>query len=193
MREEKKLEKRKRVTAICLDTFIEKGLTVTTTKDLSTAAGVQNGGIFYYFSTKEEIILTCAEEAIDRIEKRAFDIALNDLTDIENMFDQLGALADQMAPTMRFLVSVCVTNEYGDKVKPLLEKLAGRYPDYTNRIAQILGCSVEAVEPIVHLSILALNNYMIFGERALFNPQMQSAKRELMRLAGEKQQEGKSE
>lgn len=182
MREEKKAAKRKEVIGICLDTFIEKGLTVTTTKDLSTAAGVQNGGIYYYFQSKEEIILACAEEAIDRIEKRAFGIALNDLKDIENMIDHLGALADQMSPTMRFLVSVCVTNEYGDKVKPLLVKLAGRYPDYTNRIAEILGCSVEAVEPVVHLSILALNNYMIFGERALFNPQIQSAKRELMRL-----------
>lgn len=43
------------------------------------------------------------------------------------------------------------------------------------------------VEPFVHLSILALNNYMIFAERALFNPQIEAAKKELLRLVERKE------
>ncbi len=39
----------------------------------------KNGGIYYYFSTKEEIVLACAEEAISRIEKAAFAIVLEDI------------------------------------------------------------------------------------------------------------------
>lgn len=69
MREEKKAEKRQELVGVCLDCFVEKGLTVATTKDLCKAAKLQNGGIYYYFSTKEEIVLACAEEAISRIEK----------------------------------------------------------------------------------------------------------------------------
>lgn len=53
---------------ICLDCFVEKGLTVTTTTDLCDANNLQNGGIYYYFDTKEEMVLACAEEAISRIE-----------------------------------------------------------------------------------------------------------------------------
>ena len=49
---------------ICLDCFVEKGLTVTTTTDLCDANNLQNGGIYYYFDTKEEMVLACAEEAI---------------------------------------------------------------------------------------------------------------------------------
>ena len=67
MNEDKKKEKRNEIIGVCLDCFVEKGLTVTTTKDLCTAANLQNGGIYYYFSTKEEIVLACAEEAINRI------------------------------------------------------------------------------------------------------------------------------
>ena len=66
MREEKKAEKRQELVAACLDCFVEKGLTVATTKNLCKAAKLQNGGIYYYFSTKEEIVLACAEEAISR-------------------------------------------------------------------------------------------------------------------------------
>lgn len=184
--EEKKTEKRREIIGVCLDCFVEKGLTVATTKDLCTAAKLQNGGIYYYFSTKEEIVLACAEEAISRIEKSAFDVVFEDISDIKSMMSHLGELADKMSPTMRFLVSVCVSREYGEKAKPSLIRLAKRYPYYTRRIAEILGCSDEEVEPLVHLSILAVNNYMIFAERALFGPQIEAVKKELLKLAARK-------
>ena len=171
---------------ICLDCFVEKGLTVTTTTDLCNANNLQNGGIYYYFDTKEEMVLACVEEAISRIEQGAFSIAFEDIKDIANMMDHLGTLADELSPVMRFLVSVCVSREYGEKVKPSLVRLAARYPYYTGRIAEILGCTDEEVAPFVHLSILAINNYMIFAERALFDPQIEAVKKELLRLAERK-------
>ena len=186
MKTSKKTKRTKEIISICLDCFIEKGLTVTTTTDLCNANNLQNGGIYYYFDTKEEMVLACAEEAIFRIEQSAFSIALEDIKDIANMVDHLGTLADKLSPVMRFLVSVCVPQEYGEKAKPYLVQLAGRYPYYTERIAEILGCTKEEVEPYVHLSILALNNYMIFNERALFLPQIEAAKKGLMQLAKRK-------
>ena len=57
MREEKKAEKRQELVGVCLDCFVEKGLTVATTKDLCKAAKLQNGGIYYYFSTKRKSFL----------------------------------------------------------------------------------------------------------------------------------------
>ena len=193
MREEKKAEKRQEVVGVCLDCFVEKGLTVATTKDLCTAAKLQNGGIYYYFSTKEEIVLACAEEAINRIEKGAFAIVFEDISDIKSMMDHLGDLADKMSPTMRFLVSVCVSHEYEEQVKPSLVRLAARYPYYTEKVAEILGCTKDEVEPFIHLSILAINNYMIFAERALFEPQIESVKKELMRLAEKKRKRSTTE
>ena len=153
---------------------------------IRNANNLQNGGIYYYFDTKEEIVLACGEEAISHIEQGAFSIALEDIKDVTNMMNHLGTLADELSPVMRFLVSVCVSQEYGNKVKPYLVQLAGRYPYYTKKIAEILGCTAAEVEPYVHLSILALNNYMIFNERALFLPQIEAAKKGLMQLAKRK-------
>lgn len=166
MKTSKKAERTKEIIGICLDCFVEKGLTVTTTTDLCNANNLQNGGIYYYFDTKEEMVLACAEEAISRIEQSAFSIVLEDINDVANMMDHLVTLADELSPVMRFLV-----------------QLARRYPNYTERIAEILGCTKEEVEPYVHLSILALNNYMIFNERALFLPQIEAAKKGLMQFA----------
>ena len=187
----KKNERKKELIDICLDCFVEKGLTATSSKDLCKAGNLQYGGVYYYFETKEDIVLACTEEAINRIEQSAFCMALENMKDVSDMMDHLVLLADRLSPIMRFLVSVCVSREYGEKVKPYLVQLAGRYPYYTNRIAEILGCTQQEVEPYVHLSILALNNYMIFNERALFLPQIEAAKRGLMHLASKKQKEFK--
>ena len=185
--EEKKIKKRRELLSLCLDCLIEKGLTAVTTKELCSAVQLQNGGIYYYFTSKDEIVLACAEEAINRIEQAALDVVFEDLSDIRHMMEHLGSMADKMSPTMRFLVSVCVSQEYGEKVKPSLVRRAARYPYYTRRIARLLGCSESEVEPFVHLSILAINNYMIFAERALFDPQIEAAKNGLLALARRKQ------
>ena len=185
--EEKKIKKRRELLSLCLDCLIEKGLTAVTTKELCSAAQLQNGGIYYYFTSKDEIVLACAEEAINRIEQAALDVVFEDLNDIRHMMEHLGSMADKMSPTMRFLVSVCVSQEYGEKVKPTLVRLAAQYSYYTRRIARLLGCSESEVEPFVHLSILAINNYMIFAERALFDPQIEAAKNGLLALARRKQ------
>ena len=68
-------------------------------------------------------MLACAEAAIERIEKGAFGIVFEDIQDVKSMMDRLGALADKMSPTMRFLVSVCVSREYGEKVKSALSRV----------------------------------------------------------------------
>ena len=57
MREEKKAEKRQELVGVCLDCFVEKGLTVATTKDLCKAAKLQNGGIYYSSPPKRKSFL----------------------------------------------------------------------------------------------------------------------------------------
>ena len=175
-------ERKKEIIDICLDCFIENGITAST-RTLSSAINMQSGGVYYYFKSKTELVTACAEEAIRRIESRAFGFVLKNISDIEKMLDSLADIANELSPTMRFLVSVCVSEEYGEQVKPALSQLAKRYVDYTQRIAKLLGCGEDIVRPYVHLCILALNNYMIFSERALFDPQIESAKSALLEIA----------
>ena len=153
----------------------EVGL-VLKTREIPASMGVQDG--------KYKIVKAGTPVPSDN--SNAVGIVFEDIQDVKSMMDRRGALADKMSPTMRFLVSVCVSREYGEKVKFALSRLASRYPYYTEKIAAVLDCTPAEVEPFVHLSILALNNYMIFAERALFTPQIEAAKRELLRLAERK-------
>lgn len=57
-------DRKKEVINVCLDHFIEKGLSETSTRSLSGALKLQNAGLYYYFSSQEEAVILCAEEAV---------------------------------------------------------------------------------------------------------------------------------
>lgn len=48
-------DRRKEILNVCLDTFINKGLSETTVRDLSTALKLQSGGIYYWFKDKTKM------------------------------------------------------------------------------------------------------------------------------------------
>lgn len=176
------IDRRKEVVNICLDLFIEKGLTATSTRSLSRALKLQNAGLYYYFETKDEAVIACAEEAALRLENALIPGALRDIGDPDIMMKRLQSRADEMAPTMRFLVTVCASSQYKDKMKPALDRLTDRYGHYAEQVAKKLNCNKEDVEPYVYLVITAVANYMIFAEDSLVAPQMQIAKEAIRNL-----------
>lgn len=99
-------DRRKEILNVCLDTFINKGLSETTVRDLSTALKLQSGGIYYWFKDKDEAVVACAEEAALRLEDFLIFPALKDIKDPDKMMKRLKIRADEMQPTMKFFASV---------------------------------------------------------------------------------------
>lgn len=188
-------DRRTEVINICLDHFIEQGLFETSTRSLSKALKLQSAGLYNYFSSKDEAVIVCAEQAAIRLEDTLISPAMKDLADPERMMRRLRSRADEMAPTMKFLVSVCSSERYKDDMKPVLDRLAERYEHYTEKTAQKLGCSKEDVEPYVYMTITAVTNYMIFAEDGIIAPQMRLVKDAIFKLreihAAESREEGK--
>lgn len=96
--------RRREVVGICLKVFTEKGLSVNT-KELSFVLNMQNAAIFYYFDTKDELIIACAEEAAFRLEEKLIAPLIKELDKPDEMMDKLQKKADEMAPLMRILAS----------------------------------------------------------------------------------------
>lgn len=176
------LDRKKEVINVCLDHFIEKGLSETSTRSLSGALKLQNAGLYYYFSSKDEAVVLCAEEAALRLENALISPAIKDLLNPDLMVKRLQSRADEMDPTMRFLASVCSSKRYKDSVKPVLNRLSKRYEQYAERIAKILNCEAKGILPYVYMAITALTNYMIFKEDEIVYPQIQIIKSKLTEL-----------
>ncbi len=175
-------DRRKAVVDICLTTFVSKGLADTSSRDLSAAMDLQSGGLYYYFKSKDEAVLACAEEAALRLEERLITPALADLYDPDQMMARVKERADEMAATMKFLTQVCSNAKYRDKMEPALNRVCKRYEKYAEKFAEKLNCSVDDVLPYVYVCITAVSNYMIFGEQDYIVPQLALVKNEIHKL-----------
>ncbi len=180
------MERKKEVIDICLKLFVENGLFETSTRDLSRALNLQNAGLYYYFPSKDDAVLQCAEEAAIRIERALIEPTIRDLSDPDGMMKQLQTRADEMAPMMRFLAAANGSKRYHDALKPVTERMAGRYHYYVDRIAKELHCDRDEIEPYVYMTIAAVMNYMIFGELAFAMPQIRVVKDEVRKLIASK-------
>lgn len=175
-------DRKKEVVNICLNFFIENGLYETSTRGLSKALKLQNAGLYYYFANKDDAVIQCAEEAAIRIENALIAPSIRDLADPDNMMKRLESRADEMAPTMRFLVAVSGSKRYKEKMKPVIEGMHKRYDYYTGLIAERLNSTKEEIEPYVYITISAVINYMIFDEISFAVPQIKIVKDKIRKL-----------
>ena len=175
-------DRKKEVIAICLDQFVEKGLANTSTRTLSSAMQLQNAGLYYYFSNKDEAVIQCAEEAALRLERALISPVPEELWNPELMMENLLNRANTMAPTMQFLVSVCVSEQYKEGMQPVLDRLVERYDLYTKKIAATLDCPQAQIKPYVYMAISAIVNYMTFKEESLVLPQLELVTAEIRKL-----------
>ena len=169
-------DRRKEILNVCLDTFINKGLSETTVRDLSTALKLQSGGIYYWFKDKDEAVVACAEEAALRLENSLIFPALKDIKDPDKMIKRLKIRADEMRPTMKFFASVCALSKYEERMQPVLDRLAESYEAYARRFSKELNCDFDAVAPYVYFAITTITDYMIFGEAKYIFPQIELIK-----------------
>lgn len=176
------VNKKKEVVNACLKMFVSKGLFETTSRDLSKALQLQSGGLYYYFKSKDEVVVACAEEATLRLESNLILPTIKELNDPDEMMRTLRKRADAMAPMMQFLTQAVTAGKYKEQLKPVLDSLSERYKTYAKKFAEHFKCNVEEIEPYVYMCITAVANYMIFGEDSYIFPQIALVKNKIREL-----------
>lgn len=73
------IDRKKEIVNNCLELLVERGLTQTTTRELSKVMKLKSGDMYYYFNSKDELIIVCAEEAVIRVENSLLVPALKEL------------------------------------------------------------------------------------------------------------------
>lgn len=172
-------DRKREIIKICLDVFTTKGLLNTTSRDLSAALNLQNAGIYYYFKSKDELVVACAEEAAFQLETQLIMPLRTELTNPNEAMKNLQLKCDKLAPKMKFLAQAFTVEKYHKKLFPFLTAMSERYKNYAQTFADILGRNVTELEPYVYMGITAATNYMIFGENSYIKPQFDLIKTQL--------------
>ena len=136
-------QRKREILDVCLATFIRRGLYETSVRDLSRALALQSGGIYYWFKDKDDVVVTCAEEAALRLEEHLIAPALQDIREPDRMMERLRLRSDELRPMMKFFASVCACSRYEERLRPVLGRL---FPSSRSdpELAGELSCNMSA-------------------------------------------------
>lgn len=176
--QDKLSDKKKEIVRICLKVFIQKGLLNTTSRELSAAINLQNAGIYYYFKSKEDLVIACAEEAAIQLEDTLIPLQEN-LDNLDELTLNLKRKCDENAATMKFLAQVFTVEKYSEQLKSVLSNMAKRYKKYAEIFAEKLCVNVNEIEPYIYMCITAATDYMIFGDITYIKPQFELLKKQI--------------
>lgn len=171
-------KKRQEVVLTCLDVFTSKGLLNTTSRDLSAALHLHNAGIYYYFKSKDDLIVACAQEAALQLEQGLIPLQ-EDMDDLDAVTKNLKRKCDRMAPKMKFLAQTFTVEKYREKLQPVLDAMSARYEAYARAFAERFDREFEDVAPFIYMGITAATDYMIFGDASYIKPQFELLKKHL--------------
>jgi len=87
LRERKKAETRRAITAAALQLFSEKGYEKTSIEDISRTAGIGKTTIYGYFTTKDEIFLSYCDEELEDAFARLKGIERQDMRLLDRLVE----------------------------------------------------------------------------------------------------------
>lgn len=162
-------ERQKEIIDICLKQFIENGLFNTSARDLAGALNMQPSGLYYYFKSKDDIVVACVEEAGIELGDVLILPILDYIDDMDSYVTMAAERMEEMIPVMKFFTQACTMKEYRADMQPVLDRMKRRHSDYAARIAERLGCEKEELAPYLYACVAIVANYMIFGEEIYFH------------------------
>ncbi len=97
-----KNDKRSRLIEAASQLFYKKGVSTTTLANIAELAEVPLGNVYYYFKSKESIILAVIEQRREALKATLKDIELNNMTAKERLSGLIHSLAQDAETTASF-------------------------------------------------------------------------------------------
>jgi len=83
--EEEQNRRRKEIFNASVHLFLEKGFTETSMREIADAAGIGKSTLYYYFKSKDEILISYFRNELTKITLRAEEIAEQNLSIVEKL------------------------------------------------------------------------------------------------------------
>lgn len=137
---------RERIVAQAANLFNQRGFEGSSISDLMAATGLEKGGIYRHFSTKEEL----AAEAFDYAWKSAFETRMQDLEQVPNSIEKLKRFIGnfiERRSAVRGGCPVLNTAVEADDGNPILrERVRAAWRQWRDVVAEIVAAGLKRKE-----------------------------------------------
>ena len=149
----------------CYECFVKNGIENTTTRDFCAAANVNANTLYYYFVSKNHILIECVNYGFMQLESAFFD-ALKEFD--ESSFDIFPRLVNaglNYAPQMRFLQQAVSSPSYDEHREDQFRKWNAIYDRLGRKLAEHFDCPYEIIIDHVHEIMTLMSYFSLWGSK----------------------------
>ena len=159
-----KESKKDNILKACFYCLVETGLEKTSMRNLCEASNTFSSSLYYMFKNKDSIVLSATEYGLNIVVNTLFEYAFMHITDTEEFLENFPDKVKEFKRELRFIYQVIASPRYGESMRLLTKRLSNRYDEYTDILAQYLGCSKIKLRPYISLAIAAVLDYIIWND-----------------------------
>lgn len=146
--------------------LVDRGLENISIRELCRGTGIAQGSLYYWFSDKESIVCEATEYGLKKVTDEIFKYVFESIGDLPRFFDECLGRISKYRVHLRFIYQMASSPVYGRKIRADGKYFKSMYDSYAVRLAEIMGCDVEKLKPLVYLFISAVCDYAIWADDA---------------------------
>lgn len=149
----------------CFNSFVKKGIESTTTRDFCDEAGINANTLYYYFSSKSEILIECVDYGYRQLESALYSTLIEFDKTTFDFFPKMTKIGLDYAPQMRFLHQAVSSPAYEAYRENQFKKINEFYDRFGEELAGRFECPFELIEDYIHAVMTLLSYFSLWGSR----------------------------
>jgi AcrR family transcriptional regulator len=149
----------------CYECFVKNGIENTTTRDFCAAAEVNANTLYYYFDSKNGILIECVNYGYRQLESALFETLKEFDTSSFDIFPRLTKIGLDYAPQMRFLHQAVSSPAYEEYREDQFKKVNAFYDRLGKELAERFECPYELIKDYIYEIMTLLSYFSLWGSR----------------------------
>lgn len=159
------MTKKEHIIEKCYECFAKNGIENTTTRDFCAAAEVNANTLYYYFDSKNDILVECVNYGYRQLESALFDTLKEFDKSSFDIFPALTKIGLDYAPQMRFLHQAVSSPAYEEYREDQFKKVNAFYDRLGKELAERFECPYELIKDYIYEIMTLLSYFSLWGSR----------------------------
>ena len=158
-------DKKKYIIGKCYECFVKNGIENTTTRDFCAAADINTNTLYYYFRSKNQVLIECVNYGFTLLESAFFDALKEFDKSSFDIFPHLVNIGLDFAPQLRFLQQAVSSPSFEPYREAQFKKVNEIYDRLGIKLAERFDCPYELIRSYVYETMTLMSYFTLWGSR----------------------------
>ena len=144
--------------------LVKNGLENTSVRDLCKEMNISYGSLYYWFDGKDDIYISVVKYGTGKVAAKLFEMAFDKMQNPKLFFDTFLEEVEKYKLELRLVFQFATSPVYGARMRERADGFKEVYEKYIQKLANIIGCTPDQIEPVIYMLISVLVDYVVWED-----------------------------